>query len=340
MKKTAAAVILASAIALTGTAETLSVATINVWSGLTYEGIFRMGEYEAFEARTFRYGLLVNELDGIDPDVIGLNEANMLPGYARRISRDLGYAFTYHVGLGGVRLGSFGLPVNLREGDVILAREEYGLEPLGYRRLSGGYADNFASFHFGDATQVISAKIRVGKRDVYLFCTHWHASEFASTENLRRLVEGYASGTTEGRTLVEAVTDAVKGAERRMSEAEALLEYIDSVAGDNPVILMGDFNALPSSPEIGVLEDAGFRDCWEKNRDPGYTWDEVRNANIVKYQLDGVPDAARRRDRIDYIFVRGDGIRPVSAELILDKATYDIHPSDHFGVLAVVEIAD
>jgi hypothetical protein len=74
-------------------------------------------------------------------------------------------AYIHHVGLGGVRIGPVGLPVNLREGDVILAREDLELEYIGRKALTGGAVGNFFTFHFGDATQIVAGKIRVGGRE-------------------------------------------------------------------------------------------------------------------------------------------------------------------------------
>ena len=83
----------------------LTIVTINVWSGLTYEGIFKMGEYESREIREKRYSILVNQLQSLNPDIIALQEANKLPHYAGRLARDLGMDRIYSVGLGGMKMG-------------------------------------------------------------------------------------------------------------------------------------------------------------------------------------------------------------------------------------------
>ena len=104
-------------------AENLRVVTINVWAGLDYKGSLKMGEYQDEDTRALRTRNLVEQLKELDPEIIAVNEANKLPRYARSLSRELGYDRIYHVGLGGLRIGPIGLPVNLREGDVILAKK-------------------------------------------------------------------------------------------------------------------------------------------------------------------------------------------------------------------------
>ena len=321
--------------------DTVSILTINVWSGLTHVGALRSKTYESKEERSFRYGLLTNGLKELDPDIIALNEANMLPGYAKRLARDLGREYVYSVSRGGVRLGPVGFPINVREGEAILSRSFFNIVSLGSRGLSGGYAGNFASFHFQEATGVLGAKITIGERDVFLFVTQWHRSEFDSSTNLSSLVESYTSAQIEGGRLLELVADAVEGHAIRLEEARKTLAFIDEIAGDNPVILMGNLNTLPFSGEIALVTESGFRDAWEEIRDPGYTWDESANTNVKKIiELDGRDPSDPGRHRIDYIFFRGEGLRVVSAKTVLDETTFDIHPSSHYGVMVEIDFND
>ena len=320
--------------------ETLKVVIINVWSGLDYIGSLKMGEYEDDRTRARRYDLLVRELKEIDADVIALNEANKLPRYARRIARNLDYDKVYHVGVGGVRIGTLGLPVNLREGDVILAKQKHNMKSEGRQQLSGGYVGNLITFHFADATQVVAAKIVVENQNVYLFNTHWHASPFPHKEYLVNEIDDYLTGEINAKKCIQTLSESIGGHEWRMNEARKTLEFIDKIAGDNPVILMGDFNALSNSKEISLLKDAGFVDTYPAvNSNVGYTWDELLNANIQTHYLKGFVDETKcRRDRIDYIFIRGDNLKVLKSEVVFNKPNNGIHPSDHFGVLTEIEL--
>ncbi|RMF65903.1 MAG: endonuclease/exonuclease/phosphatase family protein, partial [Calditrichaeota bacterium] len=154
----------------------LRVVDINVWSGLDYKGKLWMGEYETKLERENRYRALVQQLRALDPDIVGIQEANKLPGYAKRLAGELGYDVFYHVGVGGVRFGPVGLPWNLREGDVILTKKDLHAQFAGRKQLSGGPVGNFFTFHFSDATQVLAVKLVNFGQPVYVFVTHWHAS--------------------------------------------------------------------------------------------------------------------------------------------------------------------
>jgi len=332
-------------------AEPLKVVTINVWSGLDYIGNFKMGEYESQVVREQRYQILVNQLKQLDPDVIALNEANKLPRYARSIAKDLGYDQVHHLGVAGIHFGPIGLPVNLREGDVILAKKSLKLKSASRKQLSGGYVGKFLTFHFADATQVVGATIELNGQKIFIFNTHWHASQFANQEMLTKFTTQYLDGELAGSEYLNLINDAVTGKEWRLNEARKMVTFINQTAGDNPVILMGDFNDLCDSEPIGSVLQAGFTDTYPAvNSDQGYTWDELLNANIQTHYLTsqlptireggqkGKPAANVRRDRIDYIFARGDELKINASKVVLDQLENNLHPSDHFGVMTIFEV--
>jgi len=136
--------------------KSLRILDINVWSGLDYIGYIKMGEYETYSVREKRYQALLSQIKRLDPDVIGIHEANKLPDYAERLAKAIGYEVFFHVGVGGVRLGPVGLPWNLREGDVILTKKYLNPQFAGRKQLSGWHVGNRVTFHFSDATQVIA----------------------------------------------------------------------------------------------------------------------------------------------------------------------------------------
>jgi endonuclease/exonuclease/phosphatase family metal-dependent hydrolase len=338
-------VLLAAAAAAAQTAQAegkmLTLLTINVWSGLDYHGTFKMGEYEPKTVREQRTRLLIEELEDLAPDVVALNEANKLPRYARRLARELGYDRVWHVGLGGLRAGPVGIPCNLREGDVILARPQLGLRRAGRKQLSGGPVGNFFTAHTADATQVVAGRILLDDTQLYLFCTHWHASPFPTRAYLAELERRRASGQLSGKEYDKKVAEAKHGQEWRLSEARKMLAFIQRVAGEAPAILLGDFNALPDSEEIGLVREAGFADAFAlAGSGEGITWDEERNANI-RLQRRAFPDEIPQdppSKRIDYNFVRGPGLKVPRAQVVLDSPAGGRYPSDHYGVLAEIEV--
>lgn len=330
----------------------LKVLDINVWSGLDYIGTLTMGTYESAPIREKRYQALVQQIKELDPDVIGVHEANKLPDYARRLAADTGCTAFHHVGVGGVRMGPVGLPWNLREGDAILVKKELKPEFVGRRQLSGGYVGKWVTFHFADATQVIAIKITVNQQPLYVYATHWHASLTdapAILEKAQELVNNGKAGP-EGYQNLQA--DIKAGADWRMSEAEKTLAFIQETAGKNPVILMGDFNAESSSREIQTLMAKGLTDTFTHiNKDaPGFTWDPATNLNQKAHYLNDDPidnndmmatiQALDKTlpSRIDYIFagpqafIESGQIAIKSSRVVMQKIIDHVHASDHYGI--------
>ena len=126
----------------------------------------------------------------------------------------------------------------------------------------------------------------------------------------------------------------------RREQVRAVCELVqETAAADFPPLVCGDFNAVPTSDEVRAMtgesavpvEGLFFYDAWAVGGDggPGITWDNG-NAN-TRGALE--PDR-----RLDYVFVGrplDDGAGNVlRAQLIGRDATADLHPSDHYGVLA------
>ena len=330
--------VLGFAVAAVGlTAETITVATVNAWSGLTYQGLPGVGEYEDSITRSFRFDLLANGLVELRPDVIALQEANPLPRYAEQIAAMLPtYDVLSRVRQAGVRIGPVGLPSNLREGEVILAHPARMIEQGIARQLAGPGAGNVAAFQLGLGSHLFGARIRAGGRTVHVFTTRWTPSPQADRGRLVALIDGYAAGQTTGSELTSMVSRAVAGAERRRHEARETVAHINEVAGKQPVILMGSFFAPPTSEEIRILRAAGFVDIWDiAEPTPGFTFDATTNANIIRHGLAAHPE---ERTRYDYIFIRGEGLVPEQIRLILNTPTYGVHASAHYGLYARIRV--
>lgn len=317
-------------------AENITVATINVWSGLSYDGVISVGEYEDRATRAFRFDLLASGLADLAPDVIAIQEANPLPRYAQDLAAELDYDAVSDVRQAGVRIGPVGLPANMREGEVILAAKERSLAYVRSQQLAGPGAGNVAAFQLSTGSQILATEIQVEGRTVYVVTTRWTPSPQANQERLVDLVSRYESGDLTGDELTRLMGEAVEGSERRRQEAREAVVFINELAGEEPVILMGSLYALPDSDEIRILREAGFIDVWASvGRGAGYTSDATANANIIEYDLETYPG---ERARYDYIFVRGRGIAPRSASVVFTRPTYGVHPSDHFGLVAELRV--
>jgi endonuclease/exonuclease/phosphatase family metal-dependent hydrolase len=131
----------------------------------------------------------------------------------------------------------------------------------------------------------------------------------------------------------------------RERQVRALVAYVtertDPAAAVGPVV-GGDFNAEPDATAIRYLqglatldgESTYLQDAWRVAGDggPGLTWSDVN------------PHAALDREperRLDYVFSGFHGRsglgRPVECRVVADAPVDGVWPSDHYGVLAVLQ---
>lgn len=112
----------------------------------------------------------------------------------------------------------------------------------------------------------------------------------------------------------------------RINGAAVLLSQIPAIAGDGPVILVGDFNENPDGPGVqAVLRE--FQDSRIVSELPAIGPDGTFNGFDV---TNVAPD-----DRIDYIFVQGDATVIRQANLVTITPDGRL-PSDHFPVFAEI----
>ena len=335
--------------------KTLKVMTLNIWSGLNYKGTISMGLYESDETREARYQALVSEIKEKDPDIIGLNEVNDREGFLSRLADDLNYDAIFHVGISGLKIGTVGIPWNLREGDALLAKKKLNLQKIGRKQLSGGgFVWNYASFHLDDATQVLVGKILLNGKSIYLAVTHLHASP-PDLPEYRNLIIEYTKefGYSESE-VVKARELLTQNQAWRNDEFVLLDDYLTEVVPeDEPLIIMGDFNADNTWPEVRKFQSRGYTDTFAAvNREQKYTWDAIENQNIRTHYLkdlnkkrvtlyDHLDDTlTASRLTLDYIFTKAmkgpDSV--IRSELCADHVIGGVHPSDHYGVITEFQL--
>jgi endonuclease/exonuclease/phosphatase family metal-dependent hydrolase len=299
----------------------LKVISLNMWSGLDYEGSFKMGEYEPAGIKEKRLNLLIKQLREHKPDIILLQEVNPVSSYSSRLADSLGYDEIHQVTNAGFKVGPFGIPSNLKEGNVILARKELELKESAAVKLSGGFGlhgDAF-SLHFNEAIFLISGVIKVNGRDIVVVNTHLYAPHYKD------------------------------GKGRRLKEIKGLIDFLENYKG-LPVILGGDFNTVFDSEEIQMLiKEGAMNECFFSSETDVYTWDPLVNTNI-KYSLEykGEDSAALREaewDRtprkIDYIFVNDllGCSAVINTGIIFTEPEEDLFISDHFGIMSEIDIS-
>jgi hypothetical protein len=134
-----------------------------------------------------------------------------------------------------------------------------------------------------------------------------------------------------------------------------LIEKLGPISEDYGVIIAGDVNAEPQSPEIGMITDtAGYFDACAVNTPLHLsTWDPGGNENVAfsTQVVDALGDTLdaygclsalydERPRRIDYIFLgpqfKQDDIS--GCRIVLDSLVNGLHTSDHYGIIADVDL--
>jgi len=323
----------------------IRILTINVWSGLTYKGFFKMGRYPDDLGK--RYELLVRGIRRLDPDIVAIQEANPLPRYAERLAADLDHRVIFGVALGGIRFGSLGIPINLKEGDAILVRKPWTIEEFGRKRLGGwGIGTNWFCFHFGEITQALLGRAVVNGKPLYIYTAHLHAGPFhgsAFDAVLERLSRDLSQEKAE-----EAKKTAEKDIERRKREIANLIKFVgETLPADMPAIILGDFNTTEETGELDpLLADDKWVDSFRlKNPDiEGVTWDPHHNPNFHQAKEVSKPYEVlcayhqRHSCRIDFILASGNVPRDCILGSRVVLTVEDGFPvSDHYGVLTTLK---
>ena len=117
------------------------------------------------------------------------------------------------------------------------------------------------------------------------------------------------------------------GKEARRESAKLLKQRVKDIAGNNPVLIFGDFNSKPSDEPIMVLVDANdpnkFIDSKSVSKTPHYGPTGTFNAFTSKEVND---------EPIDYIFMKGNW--KVLQHATLSQTWGGRFSSDHFPVFA------
>lgn len=118
-----------------------------------------------------------------------------------------------------------------------------------------------------------------------------------------------------------------EGVVARPESSRLMISKIRSIAGDMPVFLTGDFNALPTEEPILILDKSGFlNDSYKITKEPPFGPDCTYH---------GYDSAVQTDERLDYIWVT-NGIQ-VDKYGVLTHTLYGKTPSDHFPVMVVAE---
>jgi endonuclease/exonuclease/phosphatase family metal-dependent hydrolase len=335
----------------------LKIVTINVWTGLDFQGTFKIGEYEPDERREARFSLLLEQLKIIKPDIIFLQEANPVSKYSSRLADSLDFDEIHQVCNAGIKLGPVGIPVNLKYGNVILANKNLQLQYFDTRKLGGGFGlfGDAAAFHFNESNFALVGKILVGNTPVYVI--NVHLSDVVPEDSvLKSEFETYCKENliTE-KEIKDIYLEWDNNIERRNYELENIKEYLTSLPSNIPLIIGGDFNTEPQIKELGsLIESNGLLDTHIKEFSAdNYTWDPSNNENI-SYSTQNVDAEGKKLHgynllstvydlhprRIDYIFLSKHFQKEdiLSYKTVFSLGKNNINASDHFGVCSEVDL--
>ncbi len=122
--------------------------------------------------------------------------------------------------------------------------------------------------------------------------------------------------------------------ETRAEQAKAICRWMAGAPAADAAVVAGDFNAPPFEPAYAVMVAGGWRSASvEANgAEPRVTWPSGIQADTM--DTDGDPNC------LDYLWLSGR-VRALSARLAAnDPAAGDrtLYPSDHFAVVAEVEL--
>lgn len=117
-----------------------------------------------------------------------------------------------------------------------------------------------------------------------------------------------------------------EGVVARRESAQLLVRKIREIAGDAPVVCVGDFNATPDSEPIETMTTL-LRDAYRISKAPPYGPVGTFNA----FRLD-----APRLERIDYVFVSPDVT--VLRYAVLTDSIDRRYPSDHHPVVVRISL--
>ena len=336
----------------------LTILNINAWHGMYARTWWKAERLEPNGRKEERERALVDAIALIAPEVVTLQECYPQPGFSKRLAAALDMDAIAPVSNGGVRVLGAGLPtgVDTGEGMSILAKRGLGLRALGATNLSGaGFTTPLLSFQVMRRTQAIAAEVTKGGKTLALVTGHvryeWPTIEafFAAWAELR------AAGAVSGEPDDSIVRSVRANLAVRDSEISVLSSWVARHAQERPVVVAADLNVDDDAPQlVKMLSELGLTSVLQAKDDRRPTWDPARNANIAYSSSYAHPDGSKKdvaslivaqHDRMtqrpDHVLV-GKTFSDGSighARVVFDEAQDGrVLPSDHFGILATIEL--
>ncbi len=353
----------------------ISVLTYNTLHGLEV-GRYSVRPGESEEAHAARLALQIEQMAAAAPDLMLLQEVNPLPDRARMYvdglkKSGLDYDEVHQVDACGVRLiRNVAVVPGLNNGLVVLAKAPLLIRKLEGLKLSGGIGGcrDSTGAQFGELRYALIAEIEnpATRRKILAVSLHLHSGierdeYFAQRINAAQL-EGRIPNEGESRNILAALA---QGQERRLGELRTLVGKLRTLQAEGHyagVVVGGDFNFEPDSPEYRALQEAGLKDTYMLARHTGELHsynpqhnpiaqhEEVALPSALSSVVQAMPEAEREKivsgyrqgltmsRRIDFLFVMRSGPADPNGCLRQElfgtprPVTLDVG-SDHYGVL-------
>lgn len=286
----------------TSSMDTFRVLTYNTLHGLEVHR-FWVSQVESPEMLAERYKLRIEQLVNMQPDIILLQEVNPLPQMAKDYvlvlkQQGLDYAEVHQVDACGVRLApGVALLPGLNNGLVILAKAPLEIKKLNGVKLSGTIGrcgDNFG-VQFGELRYALLAEVANPRTNMkYLVATaHLHSGIERDSEFLHQLMEAHKQGRLH--QYEQLMKELVQDEKRRLQELHTLMDALHEYEANSQydgVVIGGDFNFEPGSPEYRELSRLGLEDTHElaMPEDMLSTYNPQMNPLAV-YEEDKLPPA-------------------------------------------------
>lgn len=122
----------------------------------------------------------------------------------------------------------------------------------------------------------------------------------------------------------------------RVEQARAIVEWMEAAPHADAAFVVGDFNTPPFEPAYDVMLSAGYRSAYRElhGTEPAVTWPSGIQATTM--DTDGDPNC------LDYIWYKGN-VAVLSVNLAANQhppSDPTLYPSDHFAIIADVEIPE
>ena len=269
-----------------------------------------LANYNDHEHWSKRLQLIVDSIQTAKPDIIALQETRFDPDHASTTPsyQDMAEQILYQLHLRGL----------YRQAQLVTQPAMY------YPHETDGELGT----HNYPLPKALAPQNRSYYWEGLSIISNWPISETGSTyltspsnckDNNRRVTQ-YIKVDYASKPLYIANVH-FSGNECFATQLQETVRYFNHVVQNQPLMVMGDFNALPENPAFALFTDYGLLDTWHLLRptEPGNT-----------------SSAETQKERIDYIWVnqafKGALTKPEQVQLEANKKTDGDYPSDHLGV--------